>query len=81
MGSLTGIAPSEELHATRFEGDRAYVVTYEPVIRQTDPLWVVSLTEPQAPKAAAPRKFVEGPSFQSQAPRIAAKLTRRSRTR
>jgi uncharacterized secreted protein with C-terminal beta-propeller domain len=50
LGSLTGLAPSEDLHATRFEGDRAYVVTYEPVILQTDPLWVISLTDPSAPE-------------------------------
>jgi hypothetical protein len=50
LGSLRGLAPSEDLHATRFEGDRVYVVTYEPVILQTDPLWVISLTDPSAPE-------------------------------
>jgi hypothetical protein len=49
LGELRGIAPSEDLHATRFDGNRAYVVTYEPVILQTDPLWVVSLDNPSAP--------------------------------
>ncbi|HOU93481.1 MAG TPA: beta-propeller domain-containing protein, partial [Polyangiaceae bacterium] len=42
-GSLTHLAPGEDLHATRFDGDVAYVVTYEPVVVQIDPLWVVSL--------------------------------------
>jgi uncharacterized secreted protein with C-terminal beta-propeller domain len=50
LGRLRGIAPNEDLHATRFEGDRAYIVTYEPVIRQTDPLWVVSLENPSEPE-------------------------------
>ncbi len=50
LGSLTGIAPSEDLHATRFDGDRAYVVTYEPVVLRTDPLWVISLTDPSQPQ-------------------------------
>jgi hypothetical protein len=49
LGSLTGIAPREDLHATRFEGDRAYIVTYESLILQRDPLWVVSLADPSAP--------------------------------
>jgi len=49
IGLLMGIAPGEELHATRFEGDRAYVVTYEAVRLRTDPLWVISLSDPRAP--------------------------------
>src|SRR5262249_31093862 len=33
LGSLEGLAPGEDLHATRFVGDRVFVVTYEqPVI-------------------------------------------------
>ncbi len=50
MGSLTNIAPEEDLHATRFMGDKAYIVTYESMILQTDPLWVISLEDPRAPK-------------------------------
>jgi uncharacterized secreted protein with C-terminal beta-propeller domain len=52
-GGIGGIAPNEDLHATRFDGDRAYVVTYEPVIRQTDPLWVISLSDPTEPEILA----------------------------
>jgi hypothetical protein len=37
--------PGEQLYATRFDGDRAYVVTY----RETDPLWVVDLADPYRP--------------------------------
>jgi hypothetical protein len=36
---LGSIGSGERLYATRFDGDRAYVVTF----RQTDPLWVISL--------------------------------------
>jgi hypothetical protein len=32
----------ESLHATRFHGDRAYIVTFE----QIDPLWIVDLSSP-----------------------------------
>ena len=52
-GSLTHLAPGEDLHATRFDGDVAYVVTYEPVVVQIDPLWVVSLANPTAPRIVA----------------------------
>lgn len=34
----------ESLHATRFDGKRAYVVTFE----QVDPLWIVDLSNPSA---------------------------------
>ncbi len=36
----------EQLFATRFDGDRAYLVTYE----RKDPLWVVDLSDPTDPK-------------------------------
>ncbi len=48
-GSINYLAPDEDLHATRFVGDMAYIVTYEPVILNTDPLWVVSLADPAHP--------------------------------
>ena len=44
-GSAGPIAPGEQLFATRFVEDTAYVVTYE----RTDPLWVIDLTVPSAP--------------------------------
>ena len=46
LGEVGGIAPGERLYATRFSPDYAYVVTF----RQTDPLWVIDLADPQAPK-------------------------------
>ncbi len=58
MGSIDELAPEEELFATRFVGDRAYVVTYQPeiivneqvLIVGKDPLWVISLEAPSAPR-------------------------------
>ena len=39
---------SEQLHATRFDGDRVYVVTFHVQFR-LDPLWVVDLSDPAHP--------------------------------
>lgn len=39
---------NESLHATRFDGTRAYVVTFF----QIDPLWVVDLSDPTRPRIA-----------------------------
>ena len=44
LGSLK-LAEGELLHATRFDGDKVYVVTF----RQIDPLWVVDLSDPSKP--------------------------------
>lgn len=49
-GSLRDIGVGEELHATRFIGDRAYVVTYENRVVFTDPLWVIDLAVPDQPR-------------------------------
>ncbi len=45
-GQLLGLAPSERIYSARFMGNRAYLVTF----RQTDPLFVVDLANPQQPK-------------------------------
>lgn len=42
------IKAGERLFATRFDGNRAYVVTF----RQIDPLFVVDLTDPRNPRVA-----------------------------
>lgn len=42
------LARGEQLFATRFTGDRAYLVTFE----QVDPLWVIDLTDPAHPMIA-----------------------------
>jgi hypothetical protein len=44
LGQLE-LADGEQLHATRFDGDRVYIVTYF----QIDPLWVVDLSDPSRP--------------------------------
>ena len=45
LGQVAKIAPGEDLFATRFVNNRAFVVTYE----RTDPLWVIDLSEPTKP--------------------------------
>ncbi len=46
LGKVDKIAPGEDLFATRFVNDRAFVVTYE----RKDPLWVIDLSNANAPK-------------------------------
>lgn len=50
------IKRGEQLRATRFAGDKLYVVTAQ----QTDPLWVIDLTDPTAPSVTG---SVEVPGF------------------
>lgn len=45
-GKLEGLAPNENLHATRFMGDRCYLVTF----KTTDPLFVIDLSDPTDPR-------------------------------
>jgi len=47
VGSLE-LAKGESLFATRFDGRRVYVVTFQ----QVDPLWVVDLADPEKPVVA-----------------------------
>ena len=47
LGSLE-LARGETLHATRFAGNKAYIVTF----RRTDPLWIVDLSDPALPVIA-----------------------------
>ncbi len=56
LGNVTGLAPGESIFAVRFVEDRAYVVTF----RNIDPLFVVDLSDPAAPKVLG---FVEMPGF------------------
>ena len=44
-GSLEGLAPEESIFASRFMGDRLYLVTFKVV----DPLFVISLKDPKKP--------------------------------
>ena len=45
LGSVTGLAPGEQLYAVRFDGDTAYLVTF----LQTDPLFAIDLSDPTSP--------------------------------
>jgi hypothetical protein len=47
LGELE-LGRGERLHATRFDGNRVYVVTFF----QIDPLWVVDLSDPSSPRIA-----------------------------
>lgn len=55
LGKLE-LAKGENLYATRFAGDKAYVVTF----LQTDPLWVVDLKDPANPMVSG---HLEVPGF------------------
>ncbi|MBE6029763.1 MAG: hypothetical protein E7226_06455 [Clostridiales bacterium] len=46
VGKVKGFAAGEEIKAVRYIGDTAYVITY----RQTDPLFVIDLSDPRAPE-------------------------------
>lgn len=46
VGVLSGIAKGENIYAARFMGDTAYLVTFY----QTDPLFVVDLSNPENPE-------------------------------
>ncbi|MGK2958823.1 MAG: beta-propeller domain-containing protein [Acidimicrobiales bacterium] len=45
VGQVGGLGRNERIYAVRFIGNRGYVVTF----RQTDPLYVVDLSDPTAP--------------------------------
>ncbi len=45
VGQVAGLGRTERIYAVRFIGDRGYVVTF----RQTDPLYVLDLSDPSAP--------------------------------
>lgn len=45
VGSVEGLAPGERIYATRFLGDKCYLVTF----RQIDPFFVIDLSDPTDP--------------------------------
>ena len=47
-GVVTGIGPDEGIEGIRFIGDLGYVITF----RRTDPLYVIDLHDPAAPRVA-----------------------------
>lgn len=53
IGQLGGIAPTEDIRSVRFQGERGYVVTF----KKTDPLFVLDLADPKAPKITGELKI------------------------
>lgn len=52
-GRVDGLGPGEQIYAVRFIGALGYVVTF----RQTDPLYVLDLRDPTAPRTAGELKI------------------------
>jgi uncharacterized secreted protein with C-terminal beta-propeller domain len=52
-GKIEGIATGEKIYSTRFVGNRAYMVTFKSI----DPLFVIDMTDPNAPKMAGELKI------------------------
>lgn len=53
LGSVTDIAPGERIYATRFMGVKLYMVTF----RETDPFFVIDLSDPVHPSIAGKLKL------------------------
>ncbi|MDQ1294165.1 MAG: beta-propeller protein [Actinomycetota bacterium] len=54
VGDVGGLGRGEQIRSVRFLGDRGYVVTF----RQTDPLYVVDLRTPTAPRVTGELKIL-----------------------
>lgn len=63
LGGIEHLAPGEDIRSVRFDADRAYVVTF----KKTDPLFVLDLAEPSAPKVLGELKI---PGFSTYLHRI-----------
>ena len=46
VGAVEHIAPTEDIRSVRFDGDKAFIVTF----KKTDPLFAFDLSDPYAPK-------------------------------
>lgn len=53
VGKLEGLAKTEQIYSARFMGNKAYIVTF----RQTDPFFVIDLSNPTNPKVAGELKI------------------------
>ncbi|MCX6656001.1 MAG: beta-propeller domain-containing protein, partial [Candidatus Bathyarchaeota archaeon] len=53
IGKLEDLAPGEQIYSTRFMSDRLYLVTFKKV----DPLFVIDLKDPTAPKVLGKLKI------------------------
>lgn len=58
VGMVDGLGPTETIRSVRYVGDLAYVVTF----RQTDPFYVVDLSDPASPRTLGELKV---PGFSS----------------
>ena len=63
VGAVEHLAPGEDIRSVRFEADRGYVVTF----KKTDPLFVLDLKRPDAPKLLGELKI---PGFSTYMHRI-----------
>lgn len=52
-GSVEGLAKGERIYSARFMGDKAYMVTF----KETDPLFVIDVANPAAPKVLGELKI------------------------
>jgi hypothetical protein len=53
VGQVDGLAPGEDIRSVRFDGPVGFVVTF----KKTDPLFVLDLSDPQAPHVAGELKI------------------------
>ncbi|MGB8360755.1 MAG: beta-propeller domain-containing protein [Acidimicrobiia bacterium] len=53
VGMVDGLGETEQIYSVRFVGDVGYVVTF----RQTDPLYVIDLSDPRAPEMVGELKI------------------------
>lgn len=53
VGSIKGLAKGERIYSARFMGDKAYMVTF----KETDPLFVMDVSIPTAPKVLGELKI------------------------
>lgn len=53
VGSVDGLGATEQIYSVRFMGDVAYVVTF----RQTDPLYIIDLSDPRRPEMVGELKI------------------------
>ncbi|MFJ8065935.1 beta-propeller domain-containing protein [Psychrobacillus sp. NPDC096426] len=53
VGQVTGLAKGERIYSARFMGDKVYMVTF----KETDPLFVIDVAKPTAPKVLGELKI------------------------
>ncbi len=59
IGKAEGLAPGETVRSVRYVGDTAYLVTY----RQSDPVFVIDLSDPQKPVLLGQLKLSGFPEY------------------